>query len=115
MHALLLPVTPETLLAASEMVLGFVAALWLGARFLPGLERKGYRQSDGTHKHYKLAGMTLYFMTHIALGVATFGFGVSLTPVITHFWSIFIVANVLAVTLSVFLFARGRRGTGLKY
>src|SRR6185503_4329463 len=115
MQELLLPVTPSTLFEAAEMVLGFVAALWLGARFLPGLERKGYRQSDGTCKNYKLAGMTLYFMTHIALGVATFGFGVSLTPVITHFWSVFIVANVLAVALTLFLFVRGRSRVALKY
>jgi len=115
MTEMLLPVTSSSLLVAAKMVLGFVAALWLGARFLPGLERKGYPQPDGTHKHYKLAGMTLYFMTHIALGVATFGFGVSLTPVIRHFWSIFIVANVLAVSLSLFLFARGRRRAAPKY
>jgi delta14-sterol reductase len=115
MTEMLLPVTPSSLLTAAQMVLGFVAALWLGARFLPGLERKGYPDPDGTLKHYKLAGMTLYFMTHIALGVATFGFGVSLTPVIAHFWSIFIVANVLAVSLSLFLFVRGRRGDARKY
>jgi Delta14-sterol reductase len=115
MNEQLLPVTLSTLVAAGKMVLGFVGALWLGARFLPGLERKGYRQSDGTQKNYKLSGMTLYFMTHIALGVATFGFGVTLTPVITHFWSIFIVANALAVTLTLYLLARSRRRGALKY
>ena len=113
MHELLLPVTPTTLLTASRMVLGFVAALWLGARLLPGLERKGYRQSDGKQKDYKLSGMTLYFMIHIALGVSTFGFGVTLTPVITHFWSIFIVANAFAIALTFFLFVRGRRRDAL--
>jgi len=115
MHDLLLPVTTATLLEATKMVLGFVGALWLGALLLPGLERKGYALPDGTHKNYKLAGMTLYFMTHIAVGVATFGFGVSLTPVITHFWSILIVANLLAIALSLFLFVRGRRRDALKY
>jgi Delta14-sterol reductase len=115
MHELLLPITPSTLLEAAEMVVGFVAALWLGARFLPGLERKGYRQPDGTRKNYKLAGMTLYFMTHIVLGVTTFGFGLSLTPVITHFWAIFVVANALALGLSLFLFVRGRSRAALKY
>jgi delta14-sterol reductase len=115
MEDLLLPVTSSTLLAASEMVLGFIAALWLGSLFLPGLERKGYPQSDGSRRNYKLSGMTLYFMTHIALGVATFGFGVSLTPVVTHFWSIFIVANAVAVSLCGYLFFRGRRPGVLKY
>jgi Delta14-sterol reductase len=109
MYDLLLPVTASSLLTAAAMVIGFVAALWLGALILPGLERKGYPQADGARKSYKLSGMTLYFMTHIALGVATFGFGVSLTPVVTHFWSVLIVANVLAVTLSGILLVRALR------
>jgi delta14-sterol reductase len=115
MDDLLLPVTSSTLLTAAEMVLGFVAALWLGSLLLPGLERKGYPQSDGTRQNYKLSGMTLFFMTHIALGIATFGFGVSLTPVMTHFWSIFIVANMVAVSLSGYLFVSGRRPGVVKY
>jgi delta14-sterol reductase len=115
MEDLLLPVTSSTLFAAAEMVFGFIAALWLGSRFLPGLERKGYPQSDGTRRNYKLSGMTLFFMTHIALGVATFAFGVSLTPVATHFWSIFIVANVVAVSLCSHLFSGRRRRGVLKY
>jgi Delta14-sterol reductase len=120
MHPLMLPVTFETLRFAAVMVLGFVLALFLGARFLPGLERTGYPQPDGSRKEYSLTGMTLFFMTHIALGVATFGFGVTLTPIVTHFWSICIVANVLAVIVSLVLYARaqarGRRGKGvLKY
>ena len=121
MHPLMLPVTFETLRFAAVMVLGFVLALFLGARFLPGLERKGYPQPDGSRKEYSLTGMTLFFMTHIALGVATFGFGVTLTPIVTHFWSICIVANIFAVVVSLVLYASalervGRQGKAvLKY
>jgi delta14-sterol reductase len=115
MHELMLPVTPAALLVAAKMVLGFIAVLFVGSLVLPGLERKGYAQPDGTRKDYKLSGMTLFFMTHIALGVITFGFGVSLTPVIAHFWSIFIVANVLAVTWTLVLLVRSRRPGVLKY
>ena len=111
----LLPVTLETLLTATEMALGFIAALWLGSLLLPGLERKGYPHPDGTRKPYKLTGMTLFFMMHIALGVATFGFGVSLTPVVTHFWSVFIVANVVAVLWTLYLFERRSRPGVRKY
>ncbi len=109
MHALMLPVTAVTLLTATKMVLGFILALFVASIVLPGLERDGYPQPDGTRKRYKLTGMTLFFMTHIALFVATFGFGVSLTPVVTHFWSIFMVANVVAVVWSVALYLLGRR------
>ena len=109
MSAWTLAVTPATLLTAAQMVLGFIAALFVGALVLPGLEREGYPGADGKRRPYKLTGMTLFFMTHIALGVAIFGFGVSLVPVLTHFWSIFIVANVVAVVWTLLLFAQGRR------
>jgi delta14-sterol reductase len=104
-----LPVTAATLSTAAQMVLGFIAALFLGALLLPGLERDGYPQPDGRRKAYKLTGMTLFFMTHIAVGVALFGFGVSLTPIVTHFWSLFAVANAVAVLWTLILVASGRR------
>jgi Delta14-sterol reductase len=102
MTDLVLPVTGATLARATLMVLGFTAALFVAALVLPGLER------DGRAKSYKLTGMTLFFMTHIVLGVATFGFGMSLTPLITHFWSIFIVANAVAVVITAWLMVKGR-------
>ena len=109
METLVLPVTPATLATAAVMVLGFVAALFVGAILLPGLEREGYPQPDGTRRTYKLTGMTLFFLTHIVLGVATIRFGVTLTPILSHFWSILIVANAIAVIATVALFVRGRR------
>ena len=38
--------------------------------------------------------------------------GISLTPILTHFWSLFVVANVIALLWSVYLFASGRRAPG---
>jgi delta14-sterol reductase len=108
----ILPVTAESLWTASEMVLGFVGALFLGARFLPGLERSGYPDDDGTTREYKLTGMTLFFVAHIVVGALVFGLGISLTPVIRHFWSLFIVANVLAIAISIALYARGPHEKG---
>lgn len=110
LHDLILPVTSATLWTALQMVLGFFGALFLGAKMLPGIEREGYPLADGSVKEYKLTGMTLFFVTHIVLGALVFGFGVSLTPVIRHFWSLFIVANGLAIAISLWLFVRGRKG-----
>jgi Delta14-sterol reductase len=107
---MVLPVTGATLWTATQMVVGFVGALFLGALLLPGIERWGYPQPDGSTKEYKLTGMTLFFVVHVALGAAVFGFGVSLTPVIQHFWSLFVVANVLAFAITIALYVRGRRG-----
>ena len=109
MHELLLPVTAETLTTATWMVLGFFGAMFVGARLLPGLEREGRQTPNGDRLHYNLTGMTLFFLTHVAVAVATLGFGVSLTPLLTHFWSLFIVTNVLAVSITLGLFVWGRR------
>lgn len=106
---IVLPVTADSLLTAAQMLIGYVAALFLGAIFLPGLERDGYPQLDGTQKPYKLTGMTLLFVTHVVVAIMVFGFGVSLTPLITHFWSLFIVANVLALSITAALYFWGRR------
>jgi delta14-sterol reductase len=106
---LILPVTGTTLCTATQMMVGFVGALFVGARLLPGLERSGYPQPDGTTREYKLTGMTLLFVAHGAAFVAVFGFGVSLTPVVRHFWSLFAVANALAIAISLSLYARASR------
>jgi Delta14-sterol reductase len=106
---LILPVTGASLWTAAEMLTAFVGALFVGALVLPGLERSGYPQPDGRTKDYKLTGMTLFFVTHVAVGVAVFGFGLSLTPIVRHFWSLFVVANALAVFLSVALYLSGSR------
>ncbi len=109
MDSLALPVTAATLAAAAKMALGFLAALFLGARFLPGIERTGYPQPDGTRKRYSLTGMTLFFLGHVVVAVAVLGFGVSLTPIVQHFWSLLIVALALSVAISLGLYAWGRR------
>jgi Delta14-sterol reductase len=106
---IVLPVSAESLVTATKIVVGYLAAMFLGAMFLPGLERDGYPQRDGTIKHYKLTGMTLLFVTHVVVAIMVFGFGVSLTPLITHFWSLFIVANVLALIITAALYFWGRR------
>src|SRR4026209_1851485 len=115
MQSLLLPITLQSLSIATWMVLGFIGALFVGSIVLPGLDRRGYALPNGDKKAYKLTGMTLFFLTHIAVGIATFGFGISLTPILQHFWSLFIVANVVAVIWSLAIYAYGkRRGPVLK-
>lgn len=113
MAPLALPVTPETLATALQMASGFLAVMFAGARFLPGLERLGYPQPDGTRKRYTLTGMTLFFLTNVALGAVVvakaLGFGVSLTPIVQHFWSLLVVALALSTLFTLALLAWGRR------
>lgn len=106
---IVLPVTADTLFTAAKLVVGFVLLLFLGARLLPGLEREGYPTLDGTAEAYTLTGMPLFFVTHVVVAALVFGCGVSLTLLVTHFWSLFVVANVLALALTVALYVWGRR------
>src|SRR5262252_4232833 len=109
MQPLLLPVTIESLATATYMVLAFVTALFAGAIVLPGLERRGYPQPNGETKYYKLYGMTFFFLIHIILAIATFGFGISLAPIVQHFWSLLIVGNVIAIAWALALYFYGKR------
>jgi len=113
MEPLALPVTTETLANAALMLLGFLAATFAGARFLPGIERTGYPQPDGSRKRYTLTGMPTFLLANMALAAVVvakaLGFGVSLTPVVQHFWSLLIVALALSTGFSLALLAWGRR------
>jgi delta14-sterol reductase len=110
MSDLALPVTAHSLWVALQMCAGYMAAMFFGSMVLPGLDRKGYQLKSGEHVDYKLTGMTLFFVTHIVVFVATFAFGVSLSPIIHYFWSLFAVANGIAIAITLALIAYGRRG-----
>jgi len=115
MQPLLLPITLESLVTATWMVLGFIGMLFVGSIMLPGLDQRGYPLLNGETKSYKLTGMTFFFLMHIVVGIATFRFGISLTPIVQHFWSLFIVANVIAIGWALALYAYGKRsGSVLK-
>ena len=73
MQSLLLPLTLKSLGMATWMVLGFISVLFVSSIMLPGLERRGYLLPNGDTKAYKLTGMTFFFLTHIVVGIATFG------------------------------------------
>lgn len=106
---LILPISLETLITATWMLLGFIGVLFIGSILLPGLERGGYTLPNGETKTYKLTGMTFFFLLHIVVGIATVGFGISLTPIVQHFWSLLIVANVIAIVWALRLYAYGKR------
>jgi len=105
---LLLDVTPATLLRAMMMVLGFFAAQFLGARVLPGKRESGFPTPTGEVLSYKLNGLAAFLLTPIVLLVWCLAFGGSLTPVLSHFWSLLIVANLLVAVVLTFLMIRGR-------
>jgi delta14-sterol reductase len=110
---LALPVTTETLWTASKLALGFLAVMFVAARFLPGIERVGYPQPDGTRKRYTLSGMPTFLLSNMVLAAVVvakaLGWSVSLTPIAQHFWSLLIVALALSTLITLALLAWGRR------
>ena len=114
LSGLVLPVTAGTLLTAFEMVAAYLVLMFLGARFLPGLERRGYPlPQTGETVVYNLTGLTLFLWTHVVVAILVLGFGWRLTPLITHFWSLFIVINAVAVIWSLALLLWGYRSANV--
>jgi Delta14-sterol reductase len=109
---LLLDVTPATLLRATLMLLGFFAAQFIGALLLPGKREAGFPTPTGEVLTYKLNGLAAFVLTPVALLIWCLGFGGSLTPVLGHFWSLLIVANVFVVGVLIALMIRGRAAAG---
>jgi delta14-sterol reductase len=108
MQDLLLPVSGETLVDATLMFLGFVVFLFVGSIVLPGIKALGFTQPSGDRKTYKLSGLMLFLLTHVLLVIGTFALGLSLTPLLSHFWSLFIVVNAFAFLWTGILFVKGR-------
>lgn len=104
-----LPVDAGTLADAALWVSAFIALLFLGSIVLPGRRHLGQPLADGTRRTYKINGLVLFAATHVVLALGVTLGGWSLTPLVTHFWSVFLVANAWAVAISLYLFVAGRR------
>ncbi|MEM9067667.1 MAG: hypothetical protein AAGE52_04150 [Myxococcota bacterium] len=87
----------------------FIVALFVGSIVLPGFKRDGQPLRDGSVRPYKLSGLVLFVATHVAIAAGVLLGGWSLTPLLTHFWSVFVVANLWAVVITLYLFFEGRR------
>ena len=82
MQLLLLPVTRESLVTSTGMVLSFIGVLFPGSIFLPGLERQGYFLPNGETRTYKLTGMVAFLLLNILAAIMTFGLGLSLKTIL---------------------------------
>jgi delta14-sterol reductase len=101
-------VTLPNVLVAAAVVLAFFFGLLAAALYLPGRMVQGFPAPDGSRKYYKVNGMALWVATHIAIVTGTLLLDLSLSPLIRHFWSYFIAANLLAVAWMLVLYVRGK-------
>jgi delta14-sterol reductase len=88
---------------------GFTAALFVGARVLPGRRVPGQPLPDGTRIGYRLNGLSLWVATHMATFCAVVLGGFSLTPLLERFWSLLLAANLLTVAWLLPMYLAGRR------
>lgn len=102
------PVTLQSLLFASTCTLGFIGVLFVLAIVLPGRRVEGFAQPNGDTKTYTINGMGMWLLAHLTVIGDSAWFELSLSPLVRHFWSFFVVANATAVVWTAVLFFVGR-------
>jgi delta14-sterol reductase len=103
---------PAGLAVGAAMFFGFIAVLFVGSLLVPGKQEQGIPLAGGARVTYTLNGFLL-FLAVFAAALAS----VALQPgwlaaLHTHFWHVFVVANVAAFAASAYLTVRGRKNTG---
>ncbi|MGK5627835.1 DUF1295 domain-containing protein [Streptomyces sp. URMC 123] len=93
------------------VVVGFVAVLFAGSRWLPGRRVRGPVLSDGRREEYRLNGATLF-----ALCAAAAVLCLALAPGIVayparHAPALLVAANAVSAVAAAALYVEGRRGT----
>lgn len=104
--------TPNNLAQAAAIYLGFVGALFVGRKLLPGPIRQGQQLRDGTRKSYKLNGLLLLSTLAVVLAVGQLSGLFSLARVHQLFWPLLVVGNVFAFVHTGWLYARGHKKSG---
>jgi delta14-sterol reductase len=94
------------LAVATFLLLFFIGALFAGCKLLPGTMIEGREEPDGTRWLYRINGLALFVATHVAVAFGTLVFDLSLAPLVDHFWSLFVVANLFSAAAAYWLYAR---------
>ncbi|RMG95948.1 MAG: DUF1295 domain-containing protein [Deltaproteobacteria bacterium] len=102
------PITAASLAHAAWTTAGFLFALFLAAKVLPGPLVQGAQLPDGSRRTYRMNGLSLWVGTHMVVIASTLVLGSSLSVLVREFWSYLIVANVVAFVWSVRLLLEGR-------
>lgn len=103
-------VTLEGVLFGLATYGAFIVFLFVLTRLLPGKKVIG-QPLPGSRERltYKINGMALFVATHMLVFVGAWFFDLSLTPLLEHFWSLLIAANLITVIWLVLMVRAGRR------
>lgn len=105
---LILPVTTENVIFAFKYLVIYMVYMFVSYKYLPGITTRGFTTPKGTVLNYHIPGLTLFCQTTLFYLGSRYAVGFSLIPVITHFWSFFVAANLFAFLFSIYLFISGR-------
>ena len=98
--------TSSSILLSLAAPLGFVIALFIGSKVLPG-RRVELKDDSSNSRIFKLNGLVLFLITILVVGIGQILGWFSLAFLYNHFVALFICANVLAFALSGWLYWRG--------
>ena len=84
----------------------FLAASFAAVKYLPGRVVLGREEPDGTRFPYRINGLAVFAAANVAVAAATLIFGLSLAPLIHHFWTLFAAANAVSFALALWLHLR---------
>lgn len=88
----------------------FIVFLFVLTRLLPGKKVVGQPlPGTGQRLTYKLNGMALFVATHMLIFVGAWFFDLSLTPLLEHFWSLLVAANIITVIWLVLMYRGARK------
>jgi delta14-sterol reductase len=112
MSSLTTALAPARLAVAAAILFGFIGALFVASRLVPGKREQGVPLRDGSRVTYTLNGFRLFVVVVACTAALVVLAPGALAAVHAHFFSLFAVANVAAFTFSAYLTVRGRRRAG---
>ena len=104
------PVTLEGVLFGLATYGAFIAVLFVLTKVLPAKTVIGQPlPGSGERLKYRINGMGLFVATHMLLFVGAYFFGMSLTPLLRHFWSLLVAANIITAVWLALMVRAGAR------
>jgi delta14-sterol reductase len=101
---LLQPVSLEGVLFGLLIYGSFIVVLFLLTKLLPGKKVIGQPlPGTGERLTYRINGMGLFVAVHMLVFVGAWFLDLSLTPLLEHFWSILVAANLITIAWLVLM------------
>ena len=98
MSGLRQPVSIEGVLLGLLIYGLFIVVLFVLTKFLPGKKVRGQPlPSTGERLTYTINGMALFVAVHMLIFAGAWFLGLSLTPLLRHFWSLLVAANIITL------------------